>query len=66
MRDDYKITTDTAKLEISIEKDILDKLNQMEKHTGLTKSELTNTALKRFITAHNDFMPPRDPKAKLK
>ena len=59
MRDDYKITSTTAKLEISIEKSVCDMLNEMATYTKLTPDEISNTALKRFISQHKDFFPPQ-------
>jgi predicted DNA-binding ribbon-helix-helix protein len=58
MKDDYKITGQTAQTQIELEKDVLDKIQAMAAHTKLTVSELTNTALKRFISGHKDFLPP--------
>lgn len=58
MRDDYKIKGSTAKLEIEVEKDVCEKIVAMEKFSKLTRSELANTALKRFIVSHKDFLPP--------
>jgi hypothetical protein len=57
MRDDYKLKGATLNLQIEVEKDVADRLRAMEKHVGLTVSELANTAMKRFITHHSDFMP---------
>ncbi len=57
MREDYKIIVSTAKLAIEVEKPIIEALNLMSEHTKLTVSELTNTALKRFIAGHKDFFP---------
>lgn len=57
MRDDYKLVGKTTRLEVEVEKDVQEKLLAMEKHSKLTLSELTNTALKRFISAHKDFLP---------
>jgi hypothetical protein len=57
MRDDYKVQGATAHLDVQVEKEVVEKLKVMEKHTGLTASEIANTALKRFITHHSDFMP---------
>jgi metal-responsive CopG/Arc/MetJ family transcriptional regulator len=57
MRNDYKIDGKTTKIEIEIEKEVAEKLDLMEKHTKLSRSELANTALKRFISSHKDFMP---------
>jgi hypothetical protein len=59
MRDDYKLKTPLLKLEVEIEKDTAEKILEMEKHCKLTRSELANTALKRFISAHKDFLPPK-------
>lgn len=64
MRDDYKIQGPTAKLQVEVEKDIAEKLAKMEAYSKLTQAELTNTALKRFISAHKDFLPPESPKSK--
>jgi hypothetical protein len=61
MRDDYKLKGATARFEAEVEKDVAEKIRAMEKFTGLTASELANTALKRFITHHSDFLPPHDP-----
>ena len=52
MRDDYKMKGALAKLQVEVEKDIAEKLAAMEKYSKLTVAELTNTALKRFISAH--------------
>ena len=58
MRDDYKIKSKTVKIEIEVETEIAEKLAKMEKYSQHTRSELANTALKRFISAHKDFLPP--------
>jgi hypothetical protein len=59
MRDDYKLQGNLMKLEIEIEKEVAEKILEMEKHTKLTRSELTNTALKRFASQHSDFLPKK-------
>jgi hypothetical protein len=64
MRDDYKLRGSMADLQVAIEKDVVERLRAMEKFTGLTVAELTNTALKRFITHHSDFLPA-EPKKKV-
>ncbi len=66
MRDDYKIKGATARVEVEIEQQVADKLKLMEKFSKLTVSELTNTALKRFITQHKDFLPTAEEEAKLR
>lgn len=57
MRDDYKLKGSTVKVEVEVEAAVAEKLARMEQFSKLTKSELANTALKRFIAAHNDFLP---------
>jgi hypothetical protein len=64
MREDYKIKNATAKVEVEVEKTIAEKLSAMETYSKLTKSEIVNTALKRFIAAHKDFLPPESHSAK--
>ncbi len=57
MRDDYKITKASSEITIEIETQVIDILKLMELQTKFTVSELANTAIKRFITHHNDFLP---------
>lgn len=59
MKDDYKLQGTIAKLQIDVEKDVAEKLQAMESFTKIPTSELVNTAVKRFITQHMDFLPPR-------
>ncbi|MBU6375729.1 MAG: hypothetical protein KGQ59_07025 [Bdellovibrionales bacterium] len=47
-----------VKLSIEVEESVAQTLVEMEKFVKLTQSELTNTALKRFIAHHKDFLPP--------
>jgi len=58
MLDDYKLRGSKQKIEIEVESEVAEKLVLMEKHSKLSRSELTNTALKRFISHHKDFLPP--------
>ncbi|MBC7384909.1 MAG: hypothetical protein H7301_01955 [Cryobacterium sp.] len=57
MRDDYKIVKSIDSLNLEVEAGVTNILRAMEAHTKLTVSELANTALKRFISAHKDFLP---------
>lgn len=57
MKTDYPLFGRIVKLEIEIEEDTSNKLSAMASFTGFSKSELTNTALKRFIATHKDFLP---------
>ena len=62
MRDDYKLEGPVTKIQIEIEKATAEKLTLMEKYSKIPMSELANTALKRFISSHKDFLPPSEEK----
>jgi predicted DNA-binding protein len=57
MRENYKFKTPSQKIEIELELETLEKLKLMSESTKFTNSELVNTALKRFIATHKDFLP---------
>jgi hypothetical protein len=63
MKDDYKLAGPSTKLSTDIEKGIFDTIVAMADYTGISISELTNTALKRFVSGHKDFLPPHVPKS---
>lgn len=62
MRDDYKLVGTTAKIQVELEKDVVETLAKMEVYSKHSVSELANTALKRFIASHKDFLPREDGK----
>jgi hypothetical protein len=57
MRDDYQILKPTGTINLQIENEVIEALKAMETQTKFTLSELANTALRRFIASHKDFMP---------
>ncbi|MBS1963446.1 MAG: hypothetical protein JST04_14620 [Bdellovibrionales bacterium] len=57
MLDDYKITKPTGSISLQIESQVIEMLQAMEKYKKITVSELANTALRRFIGSHKDFLP---------
>lgn len=57
MRDDYRLSEPLKKLEIDVEADVVETLEKMSAHTELTLAELANTAIRRFISQHKDFLP---------
>lgn len=57
MRDDYKMQGKLVKVSIEVEEGVAATLLEMEKFSKHTQSELANTALKRFIAHHKDFLP---------
>ena len=59
MRDDYNITGPTKEVSAQLENEVVEKLKTMCEHTKLSESEIINTALKRFIVTHKDFLPKR-------
>jgi metal-responsive CopG/Arc/MetJ family transcriptional regulator len=57
MRDEYKLKGKTEAVEVQIESEVAKNLSKMESHSQLSRSEIVNTALKRFIASHKDFLP---------
>lgn len=47
----------TTKIELDLEKLLVDQLGVMSNYTKIPKSEIVTTALKRFISAHKDYFP---------
>lgn len=60
MKDDYKVAGTTSTISVEIEKEVADKLKRMSEYKKLTESDIANTALKRFISTHKDFLPPSE------
>ncbi len=58
MRNDYEIQGATQALALEVEQGVAERLKAMEKHSGIKLDQLANTALKRFISHHKDFLPP--------
>lgn len=56
-KETLKAPAAVASLKLEIDKTLVDQLNVMESHTGISKEELLSTALKRFISAHKDYFP---------
>jgi hypothetical protein len=49
-------TLDTN-LEVTLEKQVVEALRAMHSQTNISQNELVNTALKRFIATHSDYLP---------
>ena len=60
MKKDYPVKGQTVSITVTVEKEIAEKLALMEAHSKIKMSDLANTALKRFISQHKDFLPPTD------
>ncbi len=59
MRDDYALKGSTVQVTLSLEKEVSETLKKMAEYTKLGESEILNTALKRFIAVHSDFLPAK-------
>jgi len=57
MRDDYSLKGKTVEIKVDLESKVGEQLSSMEEFTGISASELVNTAVKRFISQHKDFFP---------
>jgi hypothetical protein len=57
MRESYKLKGKTVKVELELEKSVAETLQAMEEFSKFTRSEISNTALKRYISQHKDFLP---------
>lgn len=57
MLDDYRFKGPTRTITIELEEAVIETLNQMEAHSKIAKAQLLNTAVKRFISQHKDFLP---------
>lgn len=53
-----KVNLETS-LSVKVEKAVAETLKLMEEHTGIAKDEMVNTALKRFIATHKDYLPTK-------
>lgn len=57
MRENYKLEGAISTIELKLEKQVLETLQKMSEHTHIPVSELANTAIRRFISGHKDFLP---------
>ncbi len=57
MRDDFKFKETTKKVELELEATVAEQLAKMEAYSKIKAGELANTAIKRFISQHKDFLP---------
>lgn len=62
MRENYRLEGATIQADILLEKKVFETLQEMSKFTQIPVSELANTALRRFISGHKDFLPTPEKK----
>lgn len=59
MKEDFPLKGATVQVSIQLEKEVSETIKKMAEFKKLGESELINTAVKRFIATHSDFMPKR-------
>ena len=59
MKDDYQIKGETTNLSVQLEVEVVEILKKMAAYKKLSESEMANTAIKRFIAVHSDFLPKK-------
>lgn len=59
MKDDYILKGQTQTVQMELEKEVAEILKKMSEYTKYKESEIANTAIKRFIAVHSDFLPKK-------
>jgi hypothetical protein len=59
MKEDYALKGQTVQVTHQLEKEVAETLKKMAEYTRFGESEILNTALKRFIAVHSDFLPAK-------
>ena len=59
MKEDYPLKGATTEIHVKLEKEVVETLKQMTEYSKLSESEIVNTAVKRFIAVHSDFLPKK-------
>jgi hypothetical protein len=57
MKDDYVLKGATTQVTLTLEKEVAEIIKKMSEFTRFGESEIVNTAVKRFIAVHSDFLP---------
>ena len=60
MKEDYVLKGTTVQLTLTLEKEVAETLKKMSEYTKFGESEVVNTAIKRFIAVHSDFLPRKN------
>ena len=55
-REDFTLDT---KIEVTVEKKVAEAIKAMADNTKIPEGELVNTAMKRFIATHSDYLPKK-------
>jgi predicted transcriptional regulator len=57
MKEDFPLKGEAVEVKFKIEKDLAEKLKKMSEFSKYSESEIANTAIKRFVATHSDFLP---------
>jgi len=53
-REPFKLDTS---LQVTVEKEVVDLLKAMSENTKIPQDEMVNTAMRRYIATHSDYIP---------
>jgi hypothetical protein len=59
MKEDYPFKGETKQVTVTLEVEVAETIKKMAEFTKLGESEMINTAVKRFIATHSDFLPKK-------
>lgn len=59
MKEDYALKGPTVSITLKLEAEVAETLKKMMEYAKLSDSEIANTAIKRFIAVHSDFLPKK-------
>lgn len=57
MKNEFNKPAKTVKVELELDAKVAEQLTIMENYSKLSRFELVDTALKRFISQHKDYFP---------
>ncbi len=57
MKEDYPHKGKTVEVKVTLEVEVAETLKKMSVYAKHSESEMINTAVKRFIEVHSDFLP---------
>lgn len=60
MKTEFKKPEKTVKVELELDAKVAEQLTMMETYSKISRFELVDTALKRFISQHKDFLPDKN------
>lgn len=59
MKNDYPLKGETKSVTITLEVEVAETIKIMADNTKISESEMINTAVKRFIATHSDYLPKK-------